>query len=55
MTSCPSCFEKKKVGLKVSPVSERFPKPIYRYTCGRCQYSWIVDENKEAGVGGRVE
>lgn len=51
--ACPACGESKRVKVTVSPVSERFPKPIWRRECGRCDHRWIEDENAEPVLSAR--
>lgn len=50
-TACPECNETRRTTLTVSPTSERFPLPVFRWTCKRCGHIWIVDENKTGDDG----
>lgn len=45
-STCPVCQEKRRIIMSVGAVSEKRPKPIWRYHCKACKHSWIEDENE---------
>jgi rubredoxin len=54
-SACPECGEDKRVRMAVFPLSERKPKPIWRFTCRVCGAEWVRDENRpdaDAHLGG---
>lgn len=44
-SACPECGERKRTTLTVSPTSERFPYPVYKWVCKQCGTSWVQDDN----------
>lgn len=52
---CPRCSEYRRVSVNVSPTSEKFPHPIWRFSCKVCDHSWVRDENDiEGSKTGRI-
>lgn len=39
------CGEFRKVSIKVAPLTEKHPRPIWRYHCRTCEREWTVDHN----------